>query len=126
MSHRSSRSTTMRRVTACRHRMLPPEAPVPSVDPVVESPVAAEPSPKRPPFAQRLRKFATSPMQEKYAILAHRFHRSFPHVPVPCHLAFGAWLLVENSSVDSGLLWGYFEAAELRFVERFLEPGMSV
>ena len=99
---------------------------LPELDLLTEPSEPADPWKKRPPFAERLRKFITSPMYEKYAILAHRFHRTFPNVPVPCRLAFGAWLLVENSTIDSGLLWGYFEAAELRFVEKFLKPGMCV
>jgi FkbM family methyltransferase len=55
-----------------------------------------------------------------------RFHRIFPKVPVLCRLPFGAWWVVGNSTIDSGLLWRGFETAELRFVEKFLAPGMCV
>jgi FkbM family methyltransferase len=99
---------------------------IPELDLLREPAEPTDPWKRRPPFAERLRKFVASPMFEKYAILAHRFHRTFPKVPVPCRLAFGAWLLVENSNIDSGLLWRYFETAELLFVEKFLKPGMCV
>jgi FkbM family methyltransferase len=86
----------------------------------------ADPWEKRAAFPERLRRFATRPMREKYASLVQRFHRIFPNAPLPCRLSFGAWFLVGNSTIDSGLLWHGFEVAELRFVEKFLKPGMCV
>jgi FkbM family methyltransferase len=76
--------------------------------------------------AERMRKFATRPANEKYAALAMRLRRIFPNMPVPVRLPFGAWLLVGTSEVDLGLLWGVFERAEILFVERFLRAGMTV
>jgi FkbM family methyltransferase len=99
---------------------------VPRLDPVMEVPVVVEPSVKRAPLAQRLGKFASSPRREKFAILVHRFHRIFPKVPIPYRLPFGAWFMLGDGALDRGLLWGCFENTELRFVEKFLAPGMCV
>jgi FkbM family methyltransferase len=76
--------------------------------------------------AERVRKFATRPANEKYAAMALRFRRIFPSMPIPVRLPFGAWFLVGTSEVDHGLLWGVFERAEIFFVEKFLRAGMTV
>jgi FkbM family methyltransferase len=99
---------------------------LPELDLLAEPVEPSDPWEKRPSFAKRVREFIARPIYEKYAILAHRFHRIFPRVPVPCRLAFGAWLLIEDSNIDSALLWRYFETAEMSFVEKFLKPGMCV
>jgi len=96
------------------------------LDPAIERQVTVDALEKRPPLHQRLRRFAGRPAHEKYASIVQRFHRIFPKVPVLCRLSFGAWWVVGNSTIDSGLLWRGFETAELRFVEKFLEPGMCV
>jgi lipopolysaccharide transport system ATP-binding protein len=95
-------------------------------NPIPEPPVMVGPQEERGNFAQRIRRFAARPAHEKYASIVQRFHSIFPNVPVLCRLTFGAWWVVENSMIDSGLLWRGFETAELRFVENFLEPGMRV
>jgi FkbM family methyltransferase len=94
--------------------------------PVMEPTVTADASEKRPPFADRFRKFAASPRHEQFAIFVQRFHRIFPQIPIPFRLPFGAWFMLGNGVLDSALLWGCFENAELRFVEKFLAPGMCV
>lgn len=76
--------------------------------------------------AQRLRRFATRPANEKYVALALRFRRLFPRAPIPVRLQFGAWFLAGTSAVDNALLWGGFERAEIFFVGRFLRSGMTV
>ena len=113
-------------VTAYRYGRFPQEVPVPRPDPVIEAPVAAEPSERRPRFTERLRKFASSPGRDQFAILVGRVRRIFPKVPIPFRLPFGAWFMLRDSALDSALLWGCFEKAELRFVEKCLAPGMCV
>jgi FkbM family methyltransferase len=99
---------------------------VPRLDPVTDPLVTSKPWEKRPPFAQRLRKFAASPLREQFAILIVQFRRLFPNLPVPYRLSFGSWFMLGDGTIDRGLLWDCFETAELRFVEKFLEPGMCV
>ncbi len=91
-----------------------------------ESPAANGPSDKRAPLVQRLRKFAARPRREQFAIFVQRFHRIFPKIPVPFRLPFGAWFMLGDGVLDRALPWGWFEIAELRFVEKFLGPGMCV
>src|SRR5271165_5588961 len=76
--------------------------------------------------AERLRRFAARPAGEKYVALAMRFRRIFPGTPIPVRLRFGSWFLAGNSSVDTALLLGGFERAEIFFVEEYLQPGMTV
>jgi FkbM family methyltransferase len=76
--------------------------------------------------ARRASRFAGRPAREKYVALALRFRRMFPRAAVPVRLPFGSWFLVGSSAVDNALLFGGFERAELRFVEKFLRPGMTV
>ncbi|HTC63543.1 MAG TPA: class I SAM-dependent methyltransferase [Candidatus Saccharimonadales bacterium] len=95
------------------------------LDPVAEPVETANPWEKRTSFP-RMRRFSDKSLREKYSSVAQRFHRMFPKIPVPFRLPFGAWFLLENSDLDRELLWGSFENAELRFVEKFLAPGMNV
>jgi FkbM family methyltransferase len=94
--------------------------------PVTEPAASARTSEERPHVVERLRKFITRPRREQFAILVHRFRRIFPTIPIPFRLPFGAWFMLGNGVLDSALLWGSFENAELRFVERFLAPDMCV
>jgi FkbM family methyltransferase len=74
----------------------------------------------------RLRRFSDKSLREKYSSLAQHFQRMFPNIPVPFRLPFGAWFILGDSDLDRALLLGSFESAELRFVEKFLQPGMNV
>jgi FkbM family methyltransferase len=47
-------------------------------------------------------------------------------MPIPLRLPFGAWWLAEKGALDHELMYGAFEEAEMRFVERLLRPGMTV
>lgn len=109
-----------------RHRPFLQEIPVARFGPVLEPIAASVASEKRMPFALRLRKFVASSRRDQFAIFVHRFHRIFPKIPIPFRLPFGAWFMLGNGVLDSALLWGCFENAELRFVEKFLAPGMCV
>ena len=77
-------------------------------------------------FPGRLRRFLRKPLKEKYLTLALRAQRSFPNMPLPLRLGYGAWWLAENSALDEKLLHEGFEAAELKIVETLLRPGMTV
>jgi FkbM family methyltransferase len=46
--------------------------------------------------------------------------------PVKVRLPFGSWWMAENDFCSRSILREDFENAEWRFVERFLEPGMTV
>ena len=80
----------------------------------------------RPALARRLWRFAKSPARSKYVTLAMRARRRYPRLAIPWRLPFGAWWRLETGALDHQLLRGEFESAQLRFVERFLRPGMSV
>ena len=99
---------------------------LPELDLLAEPFETADPWEKPKSLPSRLRRFAALPAYQQYASLAMRFRRTFPTASLPVRLPFGAWLLMENSSVDSEVLWRRFEVAELLFVERFLQPGMTV
>lgn len=77
-------------------------------------------------LGSRLRRFWRRPWPEKVFIVCDRIKLSFPGFPAPLRLPFGAWWLIRRGALDSELLAGTFETAELRFTERFLQPGMTV
>ncbi len=84
---------------------------------------AGSPSTKVP-LSRRLRAFLSRPPRAKYAAIALRVQSVFPAVPFPIRLPFGGWWLARGSALDSELLLGSFERAELAFVEKFVQPGM--
>jgi len=76
--------------------------------------------------ALKISKFLAMPAKAKYVAVAQRFRRVFPRLPIPIRLPFGAWWIAENSALDFNLLTIGFENAEIQFVSRFLQPGMTV
>jgi len=74
----------------------------------------------------KIRKFIAKTPKGRYAAVARMWMRRFPSVPVPCRLWFGAWWLASPGVIDTMVMEGTFEPAELRFVEGFLKPGMTV
>ncbi|HVH72643.1 MAG TPA: FkbM family methyltransferase [Candidatus Dormibacteraeota bacterium] len=86
----------------------------------------AKPVAKVSGLLQPIQQFLAKPLAGKIASAARRFQRLFPKVPVPIRLSFGAWWLVRGSTLDERLLSGHFETGEIRFVERYLRPGMIV
>jgi FkbM family methyltransferase len=50
----------------------------------------------------------------------------FPGLPVPIRLPYGAWWLARNDALWKLIANTGFENSERRFVERFLQPGMTV
>jgi len=80
----------------------------------------------RPTVSQRVGRFLASPMRRKYITLALRARRVFPEMPIPLRLPFGAWWLAEKGALDHELMYDGFEEREVRFVQKFLRPGMTV
>jgi len=80
----------------------------------------------RPTVARRVGRFLANPMRRKYLTLALRARRVFPEMPIPLRLPFGAWWLAEKGALDYELMYDGFEEREVRFVQKFLRPGMTV
>lgn len=74
----------------------------------------------------RVANFAAKPWRSQFRSFAFRWFRLFPFCPLPFRLPFGAWWLLRNDQIGGTLLQGAFENAEHRFVEKFLQPGMTV
>ena len=82
--------------------------------------------PIRMPAKSKLGRFLNKSNRGKYAALARLAMRTL-HVPVvPVRLSFGAWWLAGRGTLDERLLNGDFESSELRFVESYLQAGMTV
>ncbi len=75
---------------------------------------------------QRIGRFLASPARKKYITLANRVRRTFPRMPIPLRLPFGAWWLAEKSALDHLLLHNEFERMETEFVTRLLRRDMTV
>ena len=89
-----------------------------------EDPWTKNPAP-RPTLPQRIARFIASPRRRKYITLAARARRTFPNMPIPLRLPFGAWWLAEKSAMDHELMYGKFEAAEMSFALKLLRAGMT-
>ncbi len=72
------------------------------------------------------RGFFSKPLRGKYAAVLRRIQLLFPGLPIPVRLPFGAWWLARKDHIGLPVLYNQFETAELSFVERFLQPGMTV
>jgi|SRR5580700_5914570 FkbM family methyltransferase len=77
-------------------------------------------------LAQLIRKFIRSSRRGKYAGVVRRIHRVLPGVPAPFRLPFGSWWLARGSALDHQILLDGFENDAMRFITRFLKPGMNV
>ncbi|HEV2223909.1 MAG TPA: FkbM family methyltransferase [Candidatus Acidoferrales bacterium] len=55
-----------------------------------------------------------------------RWRRLFPDVPPPIRFRGGLWWTLDMDFVDTELLNGGYETAELTFVSAFTKPGMTV
>jgi FkbM family methyltransferase len=80
-----------------------------------------------------LRRFLQKPLREKAKSIGSRWTsitrpwiEGFSNARVLARLPFGAWWIPRNDHVSRPLLNGTFEVAELAFVQRFLQPGMTV
>src|SRR5712691_5679585 len=87
-------------------------------------------SPDLPPrdkaLVQRVWRFFRAPWREKGRSIGLRWIRVFPRVPFPVRLPYGGWWLARNDATGNVVLTGQFETAERGFVERFLQPGMTI
>ncbi|MGH9865613.1 MAG: FkbM family methyltransferase [Candidatus Acidiferrales bacterium] len=70
--------------------------------------------------------FAQKPWPEKRKSLGLRWLRFVPAVPLPIRLPWGSVWLVRNDACGTAILLGDFEQPEREFVERLLQPGMTV
>jgi FkbM family methyltransferase len=94
-------------------------------EPVESSdPWAIPVKPKR--IGRRVKTFLKKPFRRKLESVTFRARKFLPHKPVSILLPFGATWLPEDSALDSSLGKGEFENAETHFVDRFLQPGMTV
>ncbi len=77
-------------------------------------------------FSPRLRRYLEKSWPQRWE--AARFHarRLFQGLPRLVRLPFGALWLEWPDSLSPAITGGTFESRELRFVERFVQPGMTV
>jgi FkbM family methyltransferase len=76
-----------------------------------------------------LKRFLRKPWREKFKTLSvkwYMFRHAVSQVLHPVRLPFGIWWVARNEVVGQGVLAGDFEKAEVTFVKRFLQPGMTV
>lgn len=69
--------------------------------------------------------FFSKSLRGKYAAVSRRIQLLLPRLPIPVRLPFGAWWLARKDHVGEVVLYNRFETAELSFVDRFLQPGMT-
>jgi FkbM family methyltransferase len=74
----------------------------------------------------KIGRFLAKSSRGKYAALAKLVMRTFRVPAMPVRLSYGAWWLAGPGLLDERLLNGDFENSELKFVERYLQPGMVV
>jgi FkbM family methyltransferase len=80
----------------------------------------------------RARRFLDRPWSEKLQSANFRWQTlktrcsKMLGVRMPVRLPFGAWWIPRNDNFAEPLLAGAFEPKEMAFVERFLQPGMTV
>jgi FkbM family methyltransferase len=75
---------------------------------------------------RRVKNFFKKPAQAKYIAVARRMRRILPNLPIPMRLPFGSKWIAKNSALDHELMANGFESAEMRFVQNYLKPGMTV
>ncbi len=75
---------------------------------------------------QRVKVFLARPSGEKLRRVGVRLRSLVTRRPPPLKLPFGATWVLEHSALDAMLAEGAFETVEMRFVENFLKPGMTV
>jgi FkbM family methyltransferase len=72
----------------------------------------------------RVRRFLRRPLREKTKVIQTKVAAVSRMLPV--RLPFGAWWVPRADNLGEPLLAGNFENAEMEFVQRFLQPGMTV
>jgi FkbM family methyltransferase len=74
----------------------------------------------------RITRFLQKPWPEKAKALKNRWDSFVRNIPVPARLPFGARWIRRHDNLAVPLFAGAFEKEELAFVERFVQPGMTV
>jgi FkbM family methyltransferase len=74
----------------------------------------------------RVLKFLQKPAKEKLESVRFRLQQFFPTKHTEITLPFGSTWIAESSALDAGLRAGQFEQSEASFVDRYLQPGMTV
>ena len=92
----------------------------------VESPDPWAKAGKRRPLVFRMVGFLRKPLHEQYQSFYSHWRSVFPNAPVPVRLPFGAWFVARGDALGSSLTYNGFEPAEGAFLEKFLQPGMTV
>ena len=81
-------------------------------------------------YSHRIRRFFGAAWPDKVYGIRYRFKRAWskvlPSVPLPVWLPYGGWWLAGNDVIDDAIFTGNFEDSERRFIQAFLEPGMTV
>jgi FkbM family methyltransferase len=77
-------------------------------------------------FAKKSLRGKSSSARFRLGSLKSRWLRALSDIPVPVKLPFGSWWLARNDHVGKPVREGTFERVELEFVERFIQPGMTV
>jgi FkbM family methyltransferase len=73
-----------------------------------------------------MNRFLEKPFHEQSRSIYARWRKFFPTIPFPVWLPFGAWFMGRNDYLGSTLTFDGFEPFERAFVQRFLQPGMTV
>jgi FkbM family methyltransferase len=79
-----------------------------------------------PTLVGRASNFMRKPWSSQYRSFAFRWLRWLPAIPLPFRLSFGAWCLLRNDQISAMLLYGSYESASTRYLQRFLRPGMTM
>lgn len=75
---------------------------------------------------RRIVRFIGKPRRQQYRSLATRLQSKFPSISIPIHVPPAGWYLAGCSEVDYRILFDCFEVAETQFMQRYLQPGMTV
>jgi FkbM family methyltransferase len=75
---------------------------------------------------RRLLRFSRKPWKHQYLSIMTRLQSRFRSLPIPIRLSRGAWYLAGDSELDQRILYDLFEHAEAEFIQRYLQPGMTV
>jgi FkbM family methyltransferase len=74
----------------------------------------------------RVSVFLQKTWSEKFEVVRFYLGRPFSAIPTLVELPFGGWWLAWRDRVSPSITGGQFEAAEQRFVKRYLQQGMTV
>ena len=76
----------------------------------------------------RIERFLARPWTEKREVVSYKVSRAWTsalHFPILKKVEPGFWFVVWNDAIRERILMGDFERAERKFVQAFLQPGMT-